>query len=98
MMILGDDGVYYDEMNEIIDCLCKEVKMKTYRYRLVVKKGLHVGKVVARSNNTSTILKKWKNDNFNRMGDMYTDYSSEIEVYWNSDDTWHGIGNGILGG
>lgn len=72
--------------------------MKAYRYRLVVKKGANVGRVVTRSNNASTILKKWKKDNFNRMGDMYADYSSEIEVYWNSDNTWHGIGDGIPDG
>lgn len=65
--------------------------MKTYRYRLVVKNGLYVGKVVTRSNSYLIIHKKWRNENFDRDGRRYANHRSEIEFHW-SDDSWHEYG------
>lgn len=67
--------------------------MKNYDYRLVVTKGLNVGKVLTRSNNMNRILSAWEHDNFDRKGNKYVDHNSEIEILWHD-----GVYRGVYGG
>lgn len=68
--------------------------MKTYNYRLVVKKGLNPGRIVTRSNNIDRILTAWERDNYDRHGNRYPDHQSEIETL-RADGTWHGVYEGF---